>query len=225
MSTAKSAKPVAHAARAPVAAPRARFGWLTFRPALAVILLLALLVRLALRAQSGGLAYILAMTGDPAGAVAEYRRATEIEPNQPLVHVHVSEILAAQGDFSGALAALRQAHALAPDDRAIANNLAWYLATLPGLPSGDRDAALRLARQATAGPDGRHPDRLDTLAAALAACGRFAEAVRAAEDAARLAERQGGGAAAQRIRQRTELYKAGRPYIMAPPGSAPTTRP
>jgi spermidine synthase len=56
---------------------------------------------------------------------------------------------------------------------------------------------------------------LDTLAAAYAAAGRFAEAVAAAERAVPLAESGGQAELARRIQSRLELYRAGRPYRAA----------
>jgi len=53
---------------------------------------------------------------------------------------------------------------------------------------------------------------LDTLAAAYAEAGRFAEAIQTAEEAVRLAAEAGNGTLARQIRSHLELYKDGKPY-------------
>ncbi|MFQ5807549.1 MAG: hypothetical protein ACE5I3_13970, partial [Phycisphaerae bacterium] len=82
-----------------------------------------------------------------------------------------------------------------------------------GLPKTDRALAVKLAEQAVAQASEPSPDRLDTLAAALAANGRFGEAVRTVEKAISLAEEVGATQKAERFRQRLALYKAGKPYV------------
>jgi len=96
-----------------------------------------------------------------------------------------------------------------PDHPFAADHLAWILATAPDAERRDPGAAIRLAETAL-GEGSTHPIRLDTLAASYAAAGRFPEAVRAAEAAARnIAD----GILAEQIRARLALYRAGTPYV------------
>ena len=56
---------------------------------------------------------------------------------------------------------------------------------------------------------------LDSLAAAYAEAGRFAEAATAAQQAAQLAARNGNQPLAEEIHRRLESYRAGRPFRQA----------
>jgi hypothetical protein len=60
---------------------------------------------------------------------------------------------------------------------------------------------------------------LDTLAAAYAADGRFDEAIRTADRAARIATEQELTDSAEKIRDRLSLYRQHRPYVE--PGPEP----
>jgi len=60
--------------------------------------------------------------------------------------------------------------------------------------------------------DASLPSLMDTLAAAYAECGRFANAVPTALEAETLALRQGQIGLAVKIRGRLELYLVGKPY-------------
>ena len=91
--------------------------------------------------------------------------------------------------------------------RAWRHNLARLLVTLPGLPPQDRMRALRLAEavvEATGGQDAR---ALDTLAAALAAIGRMADAREVNARAAAVATAQGDHDLAVQITARGRAYR------------------
>ena len=78
---------------------------------------------------------------------------------------------------------------------------------------------MRLAEASARRSHPPDPDRLDTLAAALASAGRFDAAVATAELAAERAGAAGKAALAGAIRERLALYRAGRPYReVASPG-------
>lgn len=159
------------------------------------------------------LARLLRAQGDEQAALHHCRQAVRFNRELLPAHVELARLLLLRGEAHGAVAALRDAQRLRPDDPALANELGWYLATLPGLAAADRAEALRLARQALADPRNRTASRLDTLAAALAANGRFDQAAQTARQAIELAERSGAAAAAEQFRRRLELYRAGKPYV------------
>ena len=71
---------------------------------------------------------------------------------------------------------------------------------------------MRLARRLSEVAQREDPGFSDTLAAAYAAVGQFAEAVTAAEKALRLAQVAGQTALARQIESRLELYRSDRPY-------------
>jgi spermidine synthase len=70
--------------------------------------------------------------------------------------------------------------------------------------------ALRLARRATELTDGHDPAALETLAAAYAAAGDFANAVTAEQRAADLAAANGDGALVSATAAVLDLYRHGR---------------
>jgi hypothetical protein len=101
-------------------------------------------------------------------------------------------------------------HALAVtrDNFKAAANLAWLLATSPDPEQRDAAAALRFAGQAADLTAYRNPNVLDTLAAAHAEAGRFADAAAWQRRAIQLAP----PGARQEFVERLALYQAGRPY-------------
>ena len=94
------------------------------------------------------------------------------------------------------------------------NSLAWLLATCPDERVRDGAKAVRLSEQALR-PDPNNANKLDTLAAALAAAGRFRDAVSTQEKAARLTTDD----ARPRYLERVELYRANKPYVGSLSGS------
>ena len=120
----------------------------------------------------------------------------------------------ADGDARGALMDLRAALAAHPDDALAANGLAWILATSSDASLRDPPEAVRAAEWAVnARPD--DPGLLDTLGAAYAAAGRFADAIAAAERAEEIASAQGNTALSDRIRERLVSYRAGEAWVAA----------
>jgi hypothetical protein len=88
------------------------------------------------------------------------------------------------------------------------NDIAWRLATSPEAPPRFARAAVLLADRACQLTQGKDPGFLNTLAAAHAANGNFALAVRWQQEAIRLT----GEKCPEDYRDRLELYKQGKPY-------------
>jgi Flp pilus assembly protein TadD len=114
--------------------------------------------------------------------------------------------------MSGALAHWRQALRLKPDWLELMNNLAWALASYPDPKIRNGAEAVQLAERACALSGSNSPPYLDTLAAAYAETGRFADAAAALEKAIALAQAASDTNAAAKFRTRLELYQAQRPY-------------
>lgn len=121
-----------------------------------------------------------------------------------------------KGEYGEALDGYEQAVMpdVEPDFALALNNAAWVRATCPDAKYRDAKKAVELATKActlTGDDDGMY---LDTLAAALAEAGRFADAVKAQEKALadpEYAKRYGDGG-----RERLALYKQGKPFRTAP---------
>ena len=118
------------------------------------------------------------------------------------------------GEYERALLDLEEALRMAPKSADAHNALAWILATAgtPGFRDGRR--ALELAKKACALSGWANAAHLDTLAAAYAEAGNFAEAVKWQEKA--LADPAFKGAEHKDAQARLELYKRKKAYRHAP---------
>jgi tetratricopeptide (TPR) repeat protein len=135
-------------------------------------------------------------------------------PANWVAHEQLGAAWLEEGRTALGIAELERALELRPQSTRLANNVAWLLATSPD-PLVRRPArAVQLAKRAL-DAGGATPEAHDTLAAAYAASGRFAEAAAAEREALRLEEAAGGSRAAA-FRGRLEDYIAGRPYLAAP---------
>jgi len=116
----------------------------------------------------------------------------------------------------------RQVLEMRPDDGSAMASLAWILATSPDEEVRDGAEALRLARAAEERL-GKSPRILDVVAAAHAEEAQFDLAVRAIEEALKLATQTGTDAKVDPrvLRQRLKLYRARKPLRLAarPPGA------
>ena len=155
-----------------------------------------------------GLATLLFNRGDPAGAAAELEAAVRASPGDAELLNHLGLAWLAAGEGAGAARAFRRAIAAVPTDAHAHNGLAWVLATSRDDSLRDAPEALRLARRAAGLSGHADVDVLDTLAAAHAASGDFAEALRWQQRAIELAP------ADRRppLEERLVLYRSGRPF-------------
>jgi len=150
---------------------------------------------------------VLAARGesDPARAALEEAVAKQA-PQLDRVHVALARLALARGDDPAAAEHFRSAIMLQPGSKAIANDLAWLLATSADPTVRNVDAATAAAEQLA--KDEENPHHLDTLAAAYAAGGRFDEAVRTAARAAELAEQGADPTHLAGIRRNLDRYRA-----------------
>jgi tetratricopeptide (TPR) repeat protein len=159
------------------------------------------------------LAVELQAQGRAAEAVAQYREALASAPNDMTIVTSLASLLVSVGREDEALAMLRAAQSRVPANAQLANLLAWYVATGPGgVAASDAIVAVRDAEQACAETGHSRPQYLDTLAAAYAAAGRFADATAAARRAVELAVRAERSRLAAEIDARLRLYEQGQPY-------------
>jgi tetratricopeptide (TPR) repeat protein len=147
-----------------------------------------------------------------AAAEAAFRAALDANPGFAPACRKLVDILTARGEHAAAIALLRRTLAHA-SDVGLESELAWQLATAPAPADRDVRAALEIAERLDR--DAHHADAgtLDTLAAALAANGRFAEAEEAEGRSIELA--RDGGLAPESLREleaRRDLYRARRAY-------------
>jgi Flp pilus assembly protein TadD len=116
--------------------------------------------------------------------------------------------LAGRKQIGEALAHFHEAVRLKPDWLEALNNLAWMLATQPDGKLRNGTEAVRLATRAVELTKTNNPGALDTLGAAYAEAGRFAEAAAAAQKAVELAAAAGQKELVAEIQKRRQLYQA-----------------
>ncbi|CAN5412659.1 hypothetical protein BH23VER1_BH23VER1_17840 [soil metagenome] len=126
--------------------------------------------------------------------------------------VWIGDTLMADGDAGTALAAYEDALAADPENLVVLNNLAWQLATHPDEAVRDGQRAVRWALKANEISGGSDPAILDTLAAAQAEVGQFADAVATAEIAIRIAQAAGNNALVQAIAEAMGRYRDGQTH-------------
>lgn len=149
-------------------------------------------------------AQLLQQTGDHAAALADLDTLLDLQPEDVEALLLRGQVRLAVGDLEGARADNERAAAFASDDPRIWNNLAW----LGVLCAAEADLMLEWARRAVEA--GETPARLDTLAAAQANAGQFAEAIATLERALALATVD--AELQPRLQARLEAYRAGRPW-------------
>jgi len=108
----------------------------------------------------------------------------------------------------------RAALSLRPDWRPALNNLAWLLASHADASIRRPNEAVTIATRVVELSGRQDPSTLDLLGAALAAAGRFDEAIAAATDALRAAETTGQTGLASQIRDRLAGYRQRQPFIV-----------
>lgn len=165
--------------------------------------------------------------GDDARAWSLFRQAVRLDPDRPELELALERavrarplhaelldlyatVLASREKWAEAVAWRRTAVERFPDRPDLRNNLAWLLVTVPVPELRDPAAAVRHAREACARTAWQEPVCVGTLAAALAAAGRFEEAVQRAGEAIALARHQGRADLVERNSAYLEAYRAGR---------------
>jgi tetratricopeptide (TPR) repeat protein len=147
--------------------------------------------------------------GDTDGAVVDLTELLRVEPADVEALLRRGGLYLSLRRYQAALADNLAAHTVAPADGRVTNNLGWLYAATPEDELRDPAKALEFARQAVAA--GETAGRLDTLAAAHATNGQFAEAVACQKRALELAA---PGEQAE-LRARLELYEQGRPFLLS----------
>jgi spermidine synthase len=145
-------------------------------------------------------------------AIRHYKKALKVEPENSDFHCGLGLTMRLRGKISSSLDHYRRALKLNPNNLEAMNNLAWIYATHENKKFRNGSEAVRLAQRACELTGYRQGAFVDTLCAAYAEAGRFDEAVKAAEKLLDWAESAGQKNRIEKIRNRLELYKAGRPY-------------
>jgi len=154
----------------------------------------------------------LLQIGKTEEAIEQYHEALRLKPDFAMARLNLARLLASTSRTAEAIEQYDRLLHLLPNSIDGLNNLAWLLATHEPAEGGDPARAVQLAERASELSPPGNAQRLDALAAAYAAAGRFDDAVLNAERAVQLAESSGQTSLAKNIQSRLELYRAGRPY-------------
>lgn len=152
----------------------------------------------------------LCSLGRAAEAVPVLERGLQGGPDAR-THYYLGLALHAQGRFTEAVGHYREAVRLDPKTSDYVNDLAWLLATCPTAEVRDGKEAVRLAAQLCQ----EHESEArfwGTLAAARAEAGQFDDAVKMAEKARDMAQRQNRDDVAKFDTQLLELFRQRKPY-------------
>jgi len=158
------------------------------------------------------LGLVLSQRGDAEGAIREWQSALDLDPKYAEAHFSLGDVLDAQGRTAEALAHWRDGIDLQPNNASVLRRVAWVLATSPDWSLRNGVEALAYAVRAVELSHGNDARILDTLAAAYAAKGRFADAVLTARRALARAVQEKQTALADEIAARIALYEAERPF-------------
>jgi tetratricopeptide (TPR) repeat protein len=148
-----------------------------------------------------------------ADAETAFRAVLKTDPAFVPACTKLVEILVARVDHAAAIALLRRTLQHTNRDPSLENELAWELATAPETPQRNGGEALAIAQRLVRLTNEEDAGPLDTLAAALAECGRFDEAERTAARCVEIARSSGAPEEVVRaLESRRELYRSKRPY-------------
>jgi tetratricopeptide (TPR) repeat protein len=141
-----------------------------------------------------------------------FRRAAALNPGMAVFHYELAHAYRARGNTEASSAEYRQARQLDPNWPRQTNEGAWLLATYPDAKVRNGSWALHLATVICEAVDEQDADFLDTLGAARAENGSFAEAQAALRKALLLLGGNGNSEVVRRIQARLRLYEAGQPF-------------
>ena len=153
---------------------------------------------------------VLFQRGKIDDAIAEWRKSLEINPRSTEAHGNLGNAYILKHKYKEAAAEWRAALELEPGRLPVLGNIAWLLATCPDKAVRDGKAAVSYAELALKLSGGSDPVVLDTLGAAYAEAGRFAEAIESAKKAAALAARSNDAALVASLQSRIAEYENGR---------------
>ena len=149
-------------------------------------------------------------------AVPHFEKALAISPDFTDARFNLGALYQMQGRTRSALVQWRKLLAAQPDFVPALNATAQVLSTNPDAALRNGGEAVALAERAVKLSAGREPVLLDTLAAAYAEMGRYADAAKTARDALDLASGQGNQQLADGLKTRLGLYQAKTPFRVQP---------
>ena len=148
---------------------------------------------------------------DPDTAIADYNEALRLDPENVAALEGRGYAYFQRKNFARARSDFFEAVRCEPENPEALNRLAWLLAVCPEAGMRDGKKAMELARRACSLNKNESPYFLDTLAAALAETGDFAEASKMQNRALEVGSKMDNNSLEQ-ARRRLTLYANRKPY-------------
>ncbi len=159
----------------------------------------------------------LAEAGNADEAIAHFEKAVQIAPDLADTRFPLGALYFQKGRVADALAQWRRVVEIQPQNITALNALAQALSSNADATLRNGAEAVRLAESAVTVAGDQEPLLLDTLAAAYAEAGRFADAVRTAHRALDVARAQNNQQLADRVESQIALYESGKPFRIGSP--------
>jgi len=144
-------------------------------------------------------------------AIGQWQKALAIQPNDAAAHTSLGNAFLQKGWPDKAIAHYQKALEIDPGEANACNNMAWVLATSsdPSIRNGTR--AVSLATQAIEISGGKDATCFRTLAASYGECGKFTDAMAAAEKGREIAISRGDSHLVRTLERDIALYRADTP--------------
>lgn len=146
-------------------------------------------------------------------AAISLQTAVKARPDYAAAHDRLASLYARLGKYADAIQQLRTGISAVSDERdklALRHGLARVLASCPDAAIRSGEEAAELASAVIEATQRQVPETFDTLAMALAAQGRFDDAVRTASTALEMFRSAGNQAAAADVEHRIQRYRTGK---------------
>ena len=144
-------------------------------------------------------------------AIAQWQNALAIQPNDAAAHTSLGNAFLQKGWPDKAIAHYQKALEIDPREVNARNNMAWVLATSSDASIRNGAMAVSLATQAVEISGGKDAIFYRTLAASYGECGKFADAIAAAEKGREIAISRGDSHLARTLERDIALYRADTP--------------
>ncbi len=148
-------------------------------------------------------------------AIAQWQKALAIQPNDAAAHTSLGNAFLQKGWPEKAIVHYQKALQIDPREANAGNNMAWVLATSSDASIRNGAMAVSLAGQAIEISDGKNAIFFRTLAASYGECGKFADAIAAAEKGRKIAISRGDSHLARTLERDIALYRADIPLHQA----------
>jgi protein O-mannosyl-transferase len=150
-------------------------------------------------------------------AIAQWQKALAMQPNDAEAHTSLGNAFLQKGWPDKAITHYQKALEIDPREVNARNNLAWVLATSSDASIRNGAMAVSLAAQTVELSGGKDAIFFRTLAASYGECGKFADAIAAAEKGRKIAISRGDSHLAMTLERDIALYRANTPLQQGAP--------